>query len=121
MTSQRWSALVSGLVLTLALAAGSPARAQFGFQGIPGSPSAGRFGLGYETGTAYGTWPYSYGSLEGAGFTGFGGIGTVPALPGYRLSSGQRPQAITSYQSVSSAVTLVPGWNGSSHRVRRRH
>ncbi len=121
MTSQWWRTLVSGLVLALALAAGSPARAQFGFQGIPGSPSVSSFGLGYGTGTAYGISPYGYGSLEGAGFTGFGGIGTFPALPGYRLSSGQRPQAITSYQSVSSAVTLVPGWNGSAHRVRRRH
>jgi hypothetical protein len=121
MTSQRWSTLVSGLVLTLALSAGSPARAQFGFQGIPGSPSVSGFGLGYESGTSYGISPFSYGSFGGAGFSGFGGIGTFPALPGYRLSSGQRPQAITSYQSVSSAVTLVPGWNGSAHRVRRRH
>jgi hypothetical protein len=52
MPSQRWSTLVSGLVLTLTLLAGSPARAQFGFQGIPGSPSVSRFGLGYETGNA---------------------------------------------------------------------
>jgi hypothetical protein len=120
MTSQQCSKLVSGLVFALALAAGSSARAQFGFQGIPGSPSVSGFGMGYETGAAYEISPFGYGSFGGAGFSGFGGIGTFPALPGYRLSSGQRPQAITSYQSVSSAVTLVPGWNHSAHRVRRR-
>ena len=121
MTSQQCSKLVSGLVLTLALAAASPARAQFGFQGIPGSPSFSGFGLGYQPGTDFGISPYSFGSLGGAGFSGFGGIGTVPDLPGYRLSIGQWPQTTTSYQSVFNTVTLVPGWNGSAHRVRRRH
>jgi hypothetical protein len=121
MTSQRWKTVVSGVVLTLALAAGSPARAQFGFQGMAGSPSVSSFGLGYGTQTVYGASPFGYGSFGGSGYTALGGVGTFPTLPGYRLSSGQRPQTITSYQSISSAIILVPGWNGSAHRLRRRH
>ena len=39
--------------------------------------------------------------------------------PGYARSIGRRPMTTTSYESVSDAVTLVPSWNGSSHRVHR--
>jgi hypothetical protein len=120
MTSRRWSTLVSGLVLTLALAAGGPARAQsFGFQGIPGYPSVSQFGSGYGTGTAAGIAP-DYGSFGEVGYGGLGRIGAFP-LPGYGLSIGRRPQTTTSFQSVSNVITTVPGWFGRSHRIRRRH
>jgi hypothetical protein len=120
MTSRRWSTLVSGLVFALVLGTAGSARAQFGFQGIPGSPSVSQFGLGYATGTAYGISPFDHGSFGGAVSGGFGGIGAFP-LPGYDVSIGQRPQTNSSFQSVSNVVTAVPRWSGSAHRVRRRH
>ena len=120
MTSRRSSTLVSGLVLTLALAAGGPARAQWGFP-----DNSGPYGPGYGTGTSSGFSPFDYGSFGGLGYGGlgyggFGGIGFSP-LPGYAQSSGQRPQTTASFQSAFDVVTTVPGWSRSTHRVRRRH
>ena len=104
MTSRRWSTLVSGFVLTLALAAGGPARAQFGFFGsIPGSPTVSQFGLGYGTGTAWGTSSFDHGSFSGAGSGRLGGISVFP-LPGYGLSLGLRPQTTTSFQPLAKAL-----------------
>jgi hypothetical protein len=108
------------LVIVLTLTTAGSARAQFGFQGIPGSPSVSRFGLGYKTGTSYGISPFDHGSFGGAVSGDFGGIGAFPG-PGSGLSNGTRPQTTTSFQSVYDVVTAVPGWSGSAHRVRRRH
>jgi hypothetical protein len=119
MTSRRWSTLVSGLVLTLALGAGGPARAQFGVSGISGYPSVSPYGLGYASGIGYGATPYDYGPYGGLGYGGFGGIGVFP-YPGYDLASGLTPQTTTAFPSISNVVTAVPGWSGSAHRVRRR-
>jgi hypothetical protein len=115
MITRRWSTLVSGFVFTLALAAGGPARAQWGFPG-----DFGPFGPGYSTGAAPGFSPFTYGSLAGPGYGGFGGIGFSP-LPGYAQATGQRPRTTASYQSAYDVVTSVPGWSRSTHRVRRRH
>ncbi len=120
MTSRRWATLVSGLVFSLTLATAGSARAQFGFQGIPGQPSVSQFELGYGTGNAPGISPFDCGSLRGVCSDGFGVISVYPH-PGYGLSYGRRPQTTTSYQSVYDVVTAVPGWSGSAHRVRRRH
>ena len=134
MTTRRWSTLVSGFVFTLALAAGGPARAQWGFPDNSGPFGAGygtgiAFGfspydygssVGYGTGIASGFSPYNYGSFGGLGYGGFGGIGFSP-LPGYAQASGQIPQTTASFQSAYDVVTTVPGWSRSTHRVRRRH
>ena len=120
MASRRGSTLVSGLVLTLAMAAGGRAEAQFvRSSGIPGYSSAGAFGPGYGDGTVYGLSPLNYGSFGGVGYGGLGQIGTFP-LPGYGLGIGRRRQTITSFRSVSQVVTTVPGWFGRPHRIRRR-
>ena len=119
MTSRRWSTLVSGLVFSLVLATAGSARAQFGFQGVPGHPSAGQFGLGYGTGIAYGLSPFDYGLVGCASCGGFGAPGVFPST-GYGLANGRRPQTTASYQSVYDVVSTVPGWSGPVHRVRRR-
>jgi hypothetical protein len=132
-TTRRWSTFVSGLVLTMALASGGSARAQWGFPG-----NSGPFGMGYGTGFASGFSPYDYGSsvgygtgiasgfspyntgsFGGLGYGGFGGIGYSP-LPGYAQASGQVPQTTTSFQSAFDIVTTAPRWSGSTRRVRRR-
>jgi hypothetical protein len=121
MASRRWSTFVSGLVLTLAMASGGPAEAQFVVSGsIPGYSPAGTFGPGYGAGLVSGLSPLPYGSLGGAGYGGLGPTGTFP-LPGYGLSIGRRPQTTTSFQSVSQVITTVPGWFGRVHRVHWRH
>jgi hypothetical protein len=114
-TSRRWSTFVSGFVLTMALAAGGPARAQWGFP-----INSGPFGAGYGTGIASGFSPDNYGSFGGLGYGGFGGIGFSP-IPGYAQASGQIPQTTASFQSTFDVVTTVPRWSGSTRRVRRRH
>jgi hypothetical protein len=114
MTSQRWSTFVSGLVLTLALASGGPARAQWGFPG-----TYGQFGQSYGTVTAFGISPYDYGSFGGASFGGSIGIGASQLSYFDLRNGGPKPQATTSFQSVSNVITLVPGWGGPTHRVRR--
>ena len=115
MKTRRWSTRVLGFVFTLALAAGGPARAQWGFP-----DNSGPFGPGYAPGAAAGFSPLDSGSFGGLGYGGFGGIGFFP-FPGYGLSTGERPQTTASFQSVSDAVTAVPGWSRSRRRVRRRH
>jgi hypothetical protein len=121
MTSQRWSTLVSGLVLTLALAAGGRAEAQFVFSGgIPGYSSAGAFDPGDGAVIVSGLSPFNYGSFAGVGFGGLGQIGAFP-LPGYGRSIGRRPLTTTSFQPLSSGITSLSGWNGRLHGVRRRH
>ncbi len=139
MTSRRLSTLSSILVVALALAAPGGARAQSGFQGTSSGSSFSQFGLGYGAGIDFGTTPFSYGSLGGAGFGGSGGIGESPSsLSG--LSNGQiggvyqsaawsnllpvpyaRPQTTTAFQPVHNIITSLPGWSGSTHRVRDRH
>jgi hypothetical protein len=125
MIMRRWSTLVSGFVFTLALAAGGPARAQWGFP-----DNSGPFGLGYAPGAASGFSPLDSGSsgfspldsgsFEGLGYGGIGGIGFFP-LPGYGLSTGEMPQTRASFQSVSDVVTTVPSWRRLRRRVRRTH
>jgi hypothetical protein len=117
MTSQRWNRLVSVLVLGLVLATAGSARAQWGFPAIAGNPGVSQFGLGY--GTAQGISPYGFGSFAAAGNGGSSTFIGFP-LPGYDLSICQRPQTTASLQSFSNAVTLVPSWSGSAHRVHRR-
>ena len=119
MTSPRWSTLVSGVVLTLALAVGGPARAQFFFDGPPclPYPPVSDFGLGFGPGTDAGIWPPGYGSFAGASYGDLARIGAFP-LPG--PSSYAWPRTTTSFQPIYSTITLLPGWNGSTHRVRRR-
>jgi len=119
MTSQRWNTLVSVLVLALVLATAGSARAQWGFPGISGQPGVSQFGLGYGSWTAYGASPYDFGSFGAVGYGGLSNFIGFP-LPGYDLSSGQRPQTTASFQSFSNTVTLVPSWSGSAHRVHRR-
>jgi hypothetical protein len=117
MKSQQWSTLVSVLVFALVLWTSGSARAQWGFPGISDHPGV-SLGLGF--GAAQGFSPFGYGSF---GATGSAGLGTFVGfpLPGYSLSTGQRPQATASFQSVSNVATLVPSWSGRTHRVRRRH
>lgn len=119
MTSQRWNSLVSVLVLALVLVTAGSARAQWGFPGISVQPGVSQLGLGYGSFTAYGASPYALGSF---GATGYGGSSTFVGfpLPGYAQSIGQAPLTTSSSQAVSNAVTLVPSWSGSSHRVHRR-
>jgi hypothetical protein len=130
-TSRRWSTFVSGLVLTMALAAGGPAHAQWGFPVYTGPSGAGygssaydygspvNFGAGYGTAIASGFSPYDYGTVGGLGYGGFGGLG-FSTLPGYAQASGQRPQTTASFPSAYDVVTAVPGWSRSTHRIRRR-
>jgi len=120
MTSRRWTTPLSILVFALALTTAGSARAQFGFPGASGHSFDSPFGWGYGTGTAQGIWPFDYGSFGGVSYGSLGVIRGFPH-PGYGRSIGRRPQTITSFQSVSDAVTLVPGWNGSAHRARHRH
>ncbi len=119
MTSRRWGSLVSGLVFSLTLATAGSARAQYGFQGIPGNIAVGPFDPAYGAAVAYGATPFNYG-LNGC--AGCGGYGVFEAFPsgGYGFAGGRRPQTTASYQSVSDVLTSVPGWSGPTHRVRRR-
>jgi hypothetical protein len=118
MTSQRWSRVVSVLVFGLVLVTAGSARAQWGFPGASVPASVSSFGVGYGTDAAYGISPFNYGSFPAAGFAGTSNFIGFPA-PGYARSIGRRPITTTSFESVSDAVTLVPSWNGSSHRVHR--
>jgi len=120
MISRRWTTPLSILVFALALATTGSARAQSGFPGISGYPFDSPFGWGYGIGTAQGFSPFDYGSFGPANYGGLGVIRGSPH-PGYSRAIGRRPQTITSFQSVSEVITLVPGWNGSAHRVRHRH
>ena len=54
MTSRRWSTFVSSSVLSCACHR-RHARAQFGFEPFPNFTSVRQFGLGYGTGTAFGS------------------------------------------------------------------
>jgi hypothetical protein len=139
MTSRRSSTLFSILAVALELAAPGGARAQSGFQGSSRSSSFSQFGLGYGAGIDYGTTPFSYGSLGGARYGGFVGIGVTPDFP-TGLSSDQvggvyqsaawrdllpvpyaRPLASTALQPVHNIITSLPGWSGSTYRIRHRH
>ncbi len=120
MTTRGWSRLFSILVFALALATTGNAQAQFACASNPGDSFGSSVGWGYGIGTVHGFSPFDYGSFGAANYGGLGVIRGFPH-PGYGRAIGRRPQTITSYQSVSDVVTLVPGWNGSAHRVRRRH
>jgi hypothetical protein len=117
MTSQHWSTVVSVLVFALVLATADSASAQWGYPGTSGFASFSQLGPGYAAfpGTSpVGDGPCGAGDCFGtSNFIGF------PAF-GYASSIGQRPLTNTSVQTVSEAVTLLPGWSGSSHRVHRR-
>jgi hypothetical protein len=117
MTSQRWSTFVSVLVFALVLATTGSARAQWGFPGISDHPGV---SLGLGIGAAQGFSPFGYGSFGATGFGTSSNFVSFP-LPGYSLSIGQTPQTTASFQSFSSAVSLVPSWSRTTHRVRRRH
>lgn len=116
MKSQRWSRLVSVLVFAVVLTAGGGARAQWGFLATSGCASVDQFGSGYGAfpgGPSVGYGPCGGGDCFGpSNFIGF------PA-PGYAASIGQRPLTANSVQTVSAAVTLLPGWSGSTHRIHR--
>ncbi len=129
MTSRRWNTLVSGLILPLTLATAGSARAQFGVVGAQGHPAISQFGEGSGSGVAFGLSPYNYAQVGGVGYGAFdgysGGYGTLGTFPGFGTCSGGLcgvgiPQTTASYRSVSSAVSIVPGWDGPSRRVRRR-
>ncbi len=117
MTSQRLSTLVSGLVFALVLTTGGSARGQWGFPGTSGFASVGQFGPGYG---APGFSRVGYGPCGAGDCFGTSNFIGFPA-PGYAASVGQRPLSTTSFQSVSEAFTLLPGWSGSPHRVHRPH
>jgi hypothetical protein len=120
MTSRPWNTLLSILVFALALATAGSARAQFGFGGTSSHSSDSAFGWGYGTATVQGISPFDSGSFGAESYAGLGRIRGFP-VPGYGRSIGRTPQTITSFQSVSDVVTLVPGWNRSAHRVHHRH
>ena len=115
MTSQRLSTLVSVLVFALVLTTGGSARAQWGFPGTSGFASVGQFGPGYG---APAFSPVGYGPCGAGDCFGTSNFIGFPA-PGYAASIGQRPLATTSFQTVSEAVTVLPGWSGSPHRIHR--
>ncbi len=123
MTSRRWSTLVSGLILMLALAAGGSARAQIDLDDIPciPYPNFSVFDLGYGLGSAeeFSPFDFGYGSFGAADYGGFGGIGTS-SLTGFGRSIGQGPQTTASFQPRYDALTSVPSSKVSKHRVRRR-
>jgi hypothetical protein len=119
MTSQQWSRLVTVLVFSLVLATADSARAQWGFPGDSGQPGVSQFGLGSGSWTAFGSSPYALGSFGAARYGGSSNFIGFP-LPGYDLSIGQRPQTTFALQPAYDAVTSVPGWIGSAHRVHRR-
>jgi hypothetical protein len=116
MTLQCWSTVVSVLVFALVLATGESSSAQWGYPGTSGFASLGPVGpgyVGYPGISPVGDGPFGAGDCFGtSNFIGF------PAF-GYASSIGQRPITTTSVQTVSEAVTLLPGWSGSSHRVHR--
>ena len=126
MTSRRWSTIVSGFVLTTAMAAGGPAHAQWGFPVTSGFGAGGYSGSspydygsygGYGVAGGGGYSVYDLGSTGGLGYGGFAGIGSS-SLPGYAESSGQVPMT-GAFQSAE-VVTRVPRWGGPMRRLRRR-
>lgn len=116
MTSQRLSTLVSGLVFALLLTTGGSAQAQWGFPGTSGFASAGQFGPGFG---APSFSPAGYGPCGAGDCFGTSNFIGFPA-PVYAASVGQTRLTNTSFQTVSEAVTLLPAWSGSPHRVRLR-
>ena len=114
MTSRIGSTALSGLIVTLALAAASSVRARYG----------------YQTG---GINPYS--SLGGQGVSSYSGgynVGNGQLGAGYRSANRfqrqtlptSRPLTTVNFQPLYNAITLLPGWSGSgsgsSYHVRRR-
>jgi hypothetical protein len=116
MTSQRWSTVVSALVFALVLATADSARAQWGHPGTSGFASINQFGPGYVD--FPGISPVGYGPCGAGDCFGTSNFIGFPA-PGYATSIGQTPLTTTSVQTVSEAITLLPGWSGSSHRAHR--
>jgi hypothetical protein len=118
MKSQRWIMMIAVLVFAVVLGTGGSARAQWGFPGDFGSPGVSAFGLGHGVAPGFSPFNYGYGYF---GATGFGGPSNFIGfpIPGYAAAVGLVPQTTTSFPAMSSAVTLVPGWGGSAHRVRR--
>ena len=134
MRSRRRSILVTAFVLSLTLTAADTARAQFAVPGLAGQPAIGSFGPAYGGVVAYGLSPAWYGSSgygggygvisPGIGYgslgCGGGGCGIINPATGTGYGWGG-VQTTHSYQSMSNAIGLVPGWDGPSRHVRRRH
>lgn len=122
MTSRRWSPLVSGLVLILALAAGGSARAQIELSDVPCIPYPifNEFSSGYGFGSDAGFSPFDfgYGSFGGTGYGGFGGIDTS-SFTGFGQGLGQWSQTNPSLQPYSDTRTSRSGSKVSKRRVRR--
>jgi hypothetical protein len=147
MTLQRWATRFSTLVFTLALVAASPARAQFvDFGAVMGDYQASQFGLGFAStpfGGSYGQdvvsgWgsnPFStagYGAVGGYGSSPYGDVlGNVQIGGGSGCNGSSElqlpvippvgPQPAFALQPYADAITALPGWAGSTHRLRRRH
>jgi uncharacterized membrane protein len=116
MRSQCRNVLVTAFVLSLALTTADTARAQFVVPGLAGEPAIGSFGPAYGGVVAYGLSPVGYGPFGYGG----GGYGIINPATGTGYGWGG-VQTTHSYRSMSNAISLVPGWDGPSRRVRRRH
>ena len=123
MTSPRWNTLVSGVVLTLALAVGGPAQAQRIFDGMPSIPSSfdleSSFCVGDGSGVGLSFFNNGYSSFGLTGYGYSGGMRGFP-LPGYGFSNREWPQTTTSFQADSSTNTPLRRLNSSTNRGRRR-
>lgn len=133
MTSRRRNVLVTAIVLSLTITAAGTARAQFAVPGLAGPPAVGSFGPAYGGVVAYGLSPAWYGSFGygggygvinpgiGYGTIGYGGGGYGIINPATGTGYGWGgAQTTHSYQSMSNAVGLVPGWDRPSRRLHRR-
>ena len=127
MRSRLGSLSVMALLLaTVGIGTGGPARAQIGLAGgIPGYPAVSQFSAGYGSNSygsagyagGFGAYPsYGYGVNNGRVGTGYGSAGRL-----YQQSyQAARPQTTIALQPLYSAITSLPGWNGPTHRIRRR-
>ncbi len=119
MTSQRWSRVVSVLVFGLVLATAGSARAQWGFPGTSVARSVSPFGRGLRDRRCLWNFALQLRLVPSGRLRGHEQLHRLPSTPAMPGASGRRPVTTTSFESVSDAVTLVPSWNGSSHRVHR--
>jgi hypothetical protein len=138
MHSHTWKTLISTVTLGLLFGVFSTARAQYGFDGAPGFPSAGQQNGSFST--PFGGFGWSgYGSNP-EGLSVFGSVGYGLSGNGGNFSDISRfgmsfaPNAVTfgpgttlggtqaqiSFRPSLGVVTVVPGWKGTSHRTRRR-
>ena len=114
MLMRRCRMFVSVALLVTMPAACDVARAQFSGYSFPTAGyGTGYGGYGGGVGSSYG-----YGVRTGQVGFGYRSAGQFYPRPYYST----RPQTTTSFGPLESAITLLPGWNGSTttHRVRRR-